>query len=111
MNMKAKVMTPEGTILEFLTDLGILQGDVPAPLLFIIFPNFILRLAIGPCDGFKIGVVDFATVTGSTLRTRVYVNMVYFSTSTRPNMLYNITSHDQKTRIKHMRGELYERIL
>ena len=100
MSAKAKVMVPEGTTLEFLTDLGIFQGDVLAPLLFIIVPNFILRLAIGPCDGFKIGdkyiaVVDFAMVTGSTLRTHVYVNMVYFLTSTRPNMFYNITSHDQ----------------
>ena len=74
MNTKAKVMTPEGTTLEFLTNLGILQGDVLAPLIFIIVLDFILRLAIGPRDGFKVGtsrIADFdfaddiATVTDS----------------------------------------------
>ena len=74
MNTKAKVMTPEGITLEFLTNLGILQGDVLAPLIFIIVLDFILRLAIGPRDGFKVGtdhIADFdfaddiATVTDS----------------------------------------------
>ncbi|MCP4486191.1 MAG: reverse transcriptase family protein, partial [Gammaproteobacteria bacterium] len=65
MNTKAKVMTPEGVTLEFLTNLGILQGDVLAPLIFIIVLDFILRLAIGPQDGFKVGTdyiadLDFA---------------------------------------------------
>ena len=45
-NTKAKVLTPEGTTLEFLTNLGILQGDVLAPLLFIIVLDYILRNAI-----------------------------------------------------------------
>ena len=73
-NTKAKVMTPEGVTLEFLTNLGILQGDVLAPLIFIIVLDFILRLAIGPQDGFKVGTDyiadmdfadDIATVTES----------------------------------------------
>ena len=54
-NTKAKVMTPEGTTLEFLTNLGILQGDVLAPLIFIIVLDFILRLSISTSDGFKVG--------------------------------------------------------
>ena len=61
-NTKAKVLTPEGTTLEFLTNLGILQGDVLAPLIFIIVLDFILRLAIGPRDGFQVGnnnIADF----------------------------------------------------
>ena len=45
-NTKAKVLTPEGTTLEFLTNLGILQGDVLAPLLFIIVLDYILRNSI-----------------------------------------------------------------
>ena len=74
MKTKAKVMTPEGTTLEFLTNLGILQGDVLAPLIFIIVLDFILRLAIGTRDGFKVGTNhiadldfadDIATVTDS----------------------------------------------
>ena len=60
--------------LEFLTNLGILQGDVLAPLIFIIVLDFILRLAIGPRDGFKVGTDfiadldfadDLATITDS----------------------------------------------
>ena len=53
-NTKAKVLTPEGDTLEFLTNLGVLQGDVLAPLIFVIVLDFILRLAISPTDGFKI---------------------------------------------------------
>ena len=73
-NTKAKIMTPEGITLEFLTNLGILQGDVLAPLIFIIVLDFILRLAIGPRDGFKVGTDfiadldfadDLATITDS----------------------------------------------
>ena len=65
MSTKAKVMTPEGTTLEFLTNLGILQGYVLAPLIFIIVLDYILRLAIGPQQGFKVGTnhiadLDFA---------------------------------------------------
>ena len=48
-NTKAKVLTPEGPTLEFLTNLGILQGDVLAPLIFIIVLDYILSLAI-PSD-------------------------------------------------------------
>ena len=64
-NTKAKIMTPEGITLEFLTNFGILQGDVLAPLIFIIVLDFIIKLAIGPCDGFKVGTdfiadLDFA---------------------------------------------------
>ena len=55
-NTKAKIMTPAGITLEFLTNLGILQGDVLAPLIFIIVLDFIIKLAIGPCDGFKVGI-------------------------------------------------------
>ncbi|MCP4486013.1 MAG: RNA-directed DNA polymerase [Gammaproteobacteria bacterium] len=74
MNTKAKIMTPEGTTLVFLTNLGILQGDVLAPLIFIIVLDFILKLAIRPQDGIKVGntnIADFdfaddiATVTDS----------------------------------------------
>ena len=53
-NTKAKVLTPEGATLEFLTNLGILQGDVLAPLIFIIVLDYILRLAVSPADGIKI---------------------------------------------------------
>ena len=59
-NIKAKVLTPEGTTLEFLTNLGILQGDVLAPLIFIIVLDFILRLAIGSRDGFQVGNTNIA---------------------------------------------------
>ena len=59
-NTKAKILTPEGTTLEFLTNLGILQGDVLAPLIFIIVLDFILRLAIGPGDGFQVGNTNIA---------------------------------------------------
>ena len=73
-NTKAKIMTSEEITLEFLTNLGILQGDGLAPLIFIIVLDFILRLAIGPRDGFKIGTDfiadldfahDLATITES----------------------------------------------
>ena len=47
-NTKVKIMTTEGITLEFLSNLGIPQGDVLAPLIFIIVLDFILRLAIGP---------------------------------------------------------------
>ena len=43
---KAKILTPEGATIEFLTNLGILQGDVLAPFIFIVVLDFILRLAI-----------------------------------------------------------------
>ena len=74
MNTKAKIMTPEGTTLEFLTNLGILQGDVLAPLIFIIVLDFILRIAIRPQDGIKVADInitdldfadDIAVVTNS----------------------------------------------
>jgi hypothetical protein len=75
---KASIMPPEGqgTTVEFLTNLGILQGDVLAPLIFIIVLDFALRLAIGTNDGFKVGnddiaylnlAYDIATVTDSVV--------------------------------------------
>ena len=60
--------------MEFLTNLGILQGDVLAPLIFIIVLDFILRIAIRPQDGIKVADInitdldfadDIAVVTNS----------------------------------------------
>ena len=45
-NTRATVLTPEGLTKEFLTNLGILQGDVLAPFIFIIVLDFILKMAI-----------------------------------------------------------------
>ena len=45
-NTRATVITPEGLTLEFLTNLGILQGDVLAPFIFIVVLDFIMRNAI-----------------------------------------------------------------
>ena len=45
-NTKARVITPEGITMEFLTNLGILQGDVLAPFLFIIVLDYILRQSV-----------------------------------------------------------------
>ena len=41
-NTRATVITPEGLTMEFLTNLGILQGDVLAPFIFIIVLDFIM---------------------------------------------------------------------
>ena len=45
-NTKARVMTPEGITMEFLTNLGILQGDVLAPFIFIVVLDYILRNSV-----------------------------------------------------------------
>lgn len=47
-NTRARVITPEGITMEFLNNLGILQGDVLAPFLFIIVLHWITYL--GPSD-------------------------------------------------------------
>ena len=59
------------------TNLGILQGDVLAPLIFIMVLEFILRLSVSSTDGIKIGAItladlefadDIATVTDSLMK-------------------------------------------
>ena len=49
-NTKAKVLTPESATLEFLTNLGIMQGDVLTSLIFLIILDFILRLAVASSE-------------------------------------------------------------
>ena len=81
-------MTPEGITLEFLTNLGILPGDVLAPLIFIIDLDFILRLAIGPRDGFKVGndfIASVRTAAYAKASLTLQLGLVYLSKSTRQN--------------------------
>ena len=110
MNTKAKVLTPEGATLEFLTNFGILQGDVLAPLIFIIVLDFILRLSIASSDGIKIGDInladlefadDIATITDSLLKGRASIYPTAFyptllcqriaDTAARFGLLFNIS--------------------
>ena len=98
-NTKAKILTPEGATLEFLTNLGILQGDVLAPLIFIIVLDFILRLSVSSTDGIKIGNItladlefadDIATVTDSLLKNTQLCQKIA-DTAARFGLMFNIS--------------------
>ena len=98
-NTKAKILTPEGATLEFLTNLGILQGDVLAPLIFIIVLDFILRLSVSSTDGIKIGAItladlefadDIATVTDSLLKNTELCQKIA-DTAAQFGLLFNIS--------------------
>ena len=98
-NTKAKVLTPEGATLEFLTNLGILQGDVLAPLIFIIVLDYILRLSVHASDGFRIGnnnmadlefADDIATVTDSILSNTILCQKIA-DTAARFGLMFNIS--------------------
>ena len=98
-NTKAKILTPEGATLEFLTNLGILQGDVLAPLIFIIVLDFILRLSVSSTDGIKIGNItladlefadDIATVTDSLMKNTQLCQKIA-DTAARFGLMFNIS--------------------
>ena len=50
-NPSALVITPEGNTDLFKIDTGVLQGDPPAPFLFIVCLDYALRTSIGTSDG------------------------------------------------------------